>query len=372
MSPKAKKPAKKKEEPVRKTSGRRLVGITLLSIAGPLTALFTGFYIYFNGGRFVETDNAYVKSEKIAVSADISGRVSAVAIRENQVLTQGKLLFRIDPEPFRIALDKADARLLFARQEIAVLRALHMQKLAELKQAEGDVDYYERQHERQQKLNTRGFASGTNLDTAKRNLRNARDQSSTIMQDIAQTRAKLGGDTDLPASTHPQVREAKAARDQAALNLRRTEVHAPVDGVVTNFDLQPGEYITAGNPVFSMVGTGEVWVDANFKETDLTHVRVGQRAIIRIDAYPDDVRKAIVSSISPATGAEFSLLPPQNATGNWVKVVQRLPVRFTLKEPSREPKLRTGMSVVVEIDAQHQRTMPSFARAAINWARGLI
>ena len=128
-------------------------------------------------------------------------------------------------------------------------------------------------------------------------------------------------------------------RDQAALDLRRTEVRAPVDGVVTNFELQPGEYIRAGNPVFSLVGTGEVWVDANFKETDLTYVRVGQVATIRIDAYPNDIREAVVSGISPATGAEFALLPPQNATGNWVKVVQRLPVRLTLKEPSREPKL---------------------------------
>jgi membrane fusion protein (multidrug efflux system) len=357
---------------VRKQNGRRLFGITLLSIAGPMVAMSTGFYIYFTGGRFVETDNAYVKSEKIAVSADISGRVSDVAIRENQVLRQGHLLFSIDPEPFRIKLERTEARLMFARQEIEVLRALYMQKLAEHKQAQGDVDYYVRQYDRQKKLNTRGFASGTNLDTAKRNLRNARDNSSTIMQDIAQTRAKLGGDPDLPISTHPQVREAQAMRDQAALDLRRTEVYAPVDGVVTNFDLQPGEYITAGNPVFSMVGTGEVWVGANFKETDLTYVRVGQRAKIRIDAYPDDIREAVVSSISPATGAVFSLLPPQNATGNWVKVVQRLPVKFTLKNPSREPKLRTGMSVIVEIDTRHKRTLPSFAKAAINWARGLI
>ncbi len=357
---------------MRKQNGRRLFGITLLSIAGPMVAMSTGFYIYFAGGRFVETDNAYVKSENIADSADISGRVSDVAIRENQVLQQGHLLFSIDPEPFRISLERAEARLMFARQEIEVLRALYMQKLAEHKQAQGDVDYYVRQYDRQKKLNTRGFASGTNLDTAKRNLRNARDNSSTIMQDIAQTRAKLGGDPDLPASAHPQVREAQAMRDQAALDLRRTVVYAPVDGVVTNFDLQPGEYITAGKPVFSMVGTGEVWVDANFKETDLTYVRVGQRAKIRIDAYPDDIREAVVSSISPATGAVFSLLPPQNATGNWVKVVQRLPVKFTLKNPSREPKLRTGMSVIVEIDTRHKRTLPSFAKAAINWARGLI
>lgn len=346
--------------------------VALLTILGPLAAALVGFYIYFVGGRYVSTDNAYVKSEKIAVSADVSGRVIKVAVRENQNLEQGALLFRIDPEPFRIALDQAQARLKSAQQEIEALRALHKQKLAELNLAEGDLAYYERQHERQQTLNKRGFASGTNLDTANRNLRNAQDRIATIMQDIAQARAKLGGDASIPTEKQPMVLEAKAMRDKAALDLRRTEVFAPTTGIVTNFDLQPGEYIEAGEVIFSIVGSGKIWVHANYKETKLTNVRVGQSATIHIDAYPNDVREAFVASISPATGAEFALLPPQNATGNWVKVVQRLPVRLELKEPLRDPPLRAGMSVIVEIDTGHQRRWPDFARAAYNWARSLI
>jgi membrane fusion protein (multidrug efflux system) len=293
-------------------------------------------------------------------------------VHENQRLEKDALLFRIDPEPFRIRLEQAEAQLKSARQEIAALRALHKQKLAELTLAQGDVDFYERQYERQQTLNKRGFASETNLDTASRNLRNAKDRVATIMQDIAQARANLGGDPAMPTASQPAVLAAKAMRDQAALDLRRTEVRAATAGVVTNFDLQAGEYVKAGEVVFSIVGANSIWVHANFKETKLTHVRPGQVATIRVDTYPDDVREAVVASISPATGAEFALLPPQNATGNWVKVVQRLPVRLELKEPLRDPPLRAGMSVIVEIDTGHQRSLPEFARTAIHWARSLI
>ena len=346
--------------------------IILLALIGPVAAALVGFYIYFIGGRYVSTDNAYVKSAKIAVSADISGRVVAVSAQENQQLQKGAPLFQIDPEPFRIALEQAEARLMSARHEIEAQRALYKQKLAELKLAEGDVAFYKRQHERQQTLNKRGFASGTNLDTADRNLRNAQDRIGAIMQDIAQARAKLGGDADISVDKQPAVLEAKAQRDKAALDLKHTDVFAPAAGIVTNFDLQPGEYLEAGKVVFSIIGSGEIWVHANYKETKLTDVRVGQKALIHIDAYPNDVREAVVASISPATGAEFALLPPQNATGNWVKVVQRLPVRLELKEPLRDPQLRAGMSVVVEIDTERQRDVPDFAQSAMNWARSLL
>ena len=366
------KPAKQPEPADPPRSLRRVLGIALLSVIGPLAATFVGLYIYSVGGRFISTDNAYIKSEKIAVSADISGRVVEVAIRENQRIEKNALLFRIDPEPFRIALQKADAQLMSAVHDIAALRAEYKQRLAELTLAEGDVHFYQRLHERQQKLNTRGFASTTNLDTASRNLRNARDKLGTIRQDIAQARAKLSGDPDIPAASHPAVREAQAARDQAALDLRRTKVRAATSGIVTNFELQPGEYIHAGNVVFSVVGDAEVWIQANYKETDLTHVRAGQPASVRVDTYPDVVFEAVVTSISPATGAEFALLPPQNATGNWVKVVQRLPVRLQIRNPGKGQPLRAGMSVIVDIDTGFQRELPGLARSALTWARDLI
>lgn len=359
-------------QPRRAARPGRYLAVALLSILGPLAAVAIGLYIYLVGGRFVETDNAYVKADKIAVSADVSGRVVEVAVRENQRVERGDLLFRIDPEPFRIALDQAEARLSSARREIGALQAQHRQKRAELKLAEGDVEYYQQQFERQKNLNTKGFSSETRLETASKDLRNARDQVGMIEEDIAQVLARLGGEPDLPVAEHPQVREAKAARDEAALDLRRTRVRASTDGVVTNFELQRGEYIETGDTIFSLVAAGEIWVAANFRETDLTHVRSGQPATVRVDTYPDTVWEAEVESISPATGSEFALLPPQNATGNWVKVVQRLPVRLRLNDPPQDPPLRAGMSVIAEIDTGHRRQLPDLFGDALDWARNLL
>ncbi len=350
----------------------RLLAMVLVAALGPVAVAAGGAYLYLTGGRFVSTDNAYVKSDKIAVSADVSGRVVEVAVRDNQVLGKGDELFRIEDEPFRIALAHSEAVLATARQEIEALRASYRQKLAELKLAEGDVGFYRTQFERQDKLNKKGYASQANLDTAARNLRNARDRAGAIKQDIAEALANLGGDVNIATAAHPRVRQAKAARDRARLDLRRTRVLAPTAGVVTNFDLQSGEYIEEGEAVFSLIGTGEVWVQANFKETDLTHVRLGQSAVLRIDTYPGQARNATVVGISPATGAEFALLPAQNASGNWVKVVQRLPVRLALDEAAAEPALRAGMSVVVEIDTGHERALPDLAQAALGWVRSLL
>jgi membrane fusion protein (multidrug efflux system) len=205
------------------------------------------------------------------------------------------------------------------------------------------------------------------MDTAERLLRNARDQIAISEQEIAEVRARLGGDRAQAVDAQPSVREAGAARDRAALDLARTEIRAPVAGIVTNFELQPGEYVTAGHVVFSLVGSENVWVQANFKETDLTNVKTGQRATVQVDMYPGKPLIAVVSSISPATGAEFALLPPQNATGNWVKVVQRLPVRLRI-DAADAPALRAGMSVLVQIDTEHRRSVPAWAQVFLGWA----
>ena len=350
-----------------KSISRRSLSILAIALLGPLAALLVGGYLYFAGGRYVSTDNAYVKADKIAVSADIDGRVVEVLVEADQEVARGTLLFRIDPQPFKIAFERAEAQLAAAIQDARSVRALYDQKTARLKLAEGDLTFHQQHFERQESLTKTGVVSRSGMDLAERGLRNARDQILIAEQEIAEVRARLGGDREQPIDGLPTVREARAARDRAALDLARTEVKAPVAGIVTNFDLQPGEYVNAGHVVFSLVGTENVWVQANFKETDLTNVKAGQRATIRVDMYPGKPLTALVTSISPATGSEFALLPPQNATGNWVKVVQRLPVRLRI-DAADAPTLRAGMSVVVRIDTEHRRSGPSWAQGLLNWA----
>lgn len=338
-------------------STRRALSITAVSIIGPLLAVSFGLYLYLSGGRYVSTDNAYIKSEKIAVSPDISGRVSAVFVNANQVVKPGEVLFRIDPEPFQIAVDQARAGLIAARQEGEALKSLYRQKVAEIERAKVDLQFLERRFTRQSQLKSKAIASQSTFETADQNLQSARMQLGALEQDKAQVIAKLGGNLDTPIANLPGVMTAAAALRSAELNLRRTEVRASLDGIVTNFDLQQGEYVEEGKAVFSIVGTRELWVQANYRETDLSNMRVGQSATIRVDAYPSEERTAHIESIDPATGAEFALLPPQNATGNWVKVVQRLPVRLRLDEPLRDPPLRAGMSAVVTVDTKHERSL---------------
>ena len=361
----------------RKLLSRLMIGV--IALAGPAAALALGLYLYLAGGRHVATDNAYVKSAKIAVSADVSGRVVDVAVRENETVTPETVLFRIDPAPFRIALDEADARLLAARQDVEALRAAYRGNIAALERAKGDVAFHEQQVARQRGLSTKRLVSDSSYEAAKRALRNAHDDVKVAEQALAEARAKLAGNPDIAVADHPSVKAAEAARNRAALDLARTEVKATVAGIVTNFDLQPGEYVETGDVVFSLVGTDETWVHANYKETELTHVRVGQPAIVAVDTYPDRIFKGRVVGISPATGAEFALLPPQNATGNWVKVVQRLTVRIRLDEPATEnadqstgealppARLRAGMSAHVEIDTGHQRRLTGLFGPLADW-----
>jgi membrane fusion protein, multidrug efflux system len=345
----------------------RLLVVTFFSILGPAAIGAGALYFYATGGRFASTENAYVKADKIAVSADVSGRVVAVKVAEYQEIRKGALLFRIDPEPFEIAVAQAEARLSAARQTIDALKAEYRQRVSERHEIEGDIAFYRRRVDRQRKLHGKGFASQSKLDDAEQELRAAKNRISSINQNLARVRARLGGDIKIDPDKHPAVREAQSARNAMALDLRRTEVRAPTDGVITNFGLEVGEYINAGAPIFSLVGTGQVWVRANYKETDLTHVQVGQTASLTVDTFPDVVYQARVASIAPATGAEFALLPPQNASGNWVKVVQRLPVRLELIKSYDGPELRAGMSVIVEIDTGHKRKLPGVFSQAMAW-----
>jgi membrane fusion protein (multidrug efflux system) len=353
--------------------GRRLAWLLfrgVMMIAGPAAILVAGGYYYVVTGRYVSTDNAYVKADKVVISTDVSERVIEVAVRENDAVAEGQILFRLDPEPFRISFSRAEAQLKNALQEIEVLQATRRQKQAELKIAESDVDYHQRTFARQDELGQRGIISQAKLDEARRDMRAALQRVLAIRQEIERVTASLGGEPELPKEKHPSVLAAKSAVDQAALELRRTTVKAPAAGVVTNVTLQAGEHVRAGTPVFSLVRAGRVWIDANLKETDLTHVRPGQQAEVRIDTYPERTWRATVVSISPATGSEFALLPPQNASGNWVKVVQRLPVRLSLVAAPSDPPLRAGMSAHVSIDTQKERELPSFVAEALAWFKG--
>jgi len=347
-------------------SGRRLTRALLL-LGVPLMVIAAGLYAYAQGGRHLETDNAYVKAHIIAVSAEVAGRVAEVAVRDNQAVAQGQLLFRIDPAPFEMALARANAQLANARTDVETLRAEYRVALAEASEAEERIRFLSLQLERQQRLREKGMVREDAYDEARHNLDAARARLAALRERAARGLAGLGGDLKLPTERHSRVLEARAAVDTAALDLARTSVHAPAAGTVSNLKLQPGVNVARGVAAFSLIQAGEPWIEANFKETQLAGMRVGQAARIVADAYPGVEWRARVSAIAPATGAEFALLPPQNATGNWIKVVQRVPVLFAIEPDPRagadRPALRAGMTVSVSIDTGRSRGLPDLRGA---------
>jgi len=320
----------------------------LLGVA-PVAAVVAGVVLLSDGGT-VSTDNAYVKADIAAVSPEIDGRVARVLVDDNQAVARGDVLFEIDRRPFRIALEEAEAELAAARQRIESIRAVYLQSELEVTLAEERARFLGLSYERQKRLKTKGFAAQKAFDEAEHDLAMARQGVIVAKQQNIAALADLGGDPEIRAEAHPLYRAALAKRDRAALDLERATVRSPVAGRAANVTLGSGEYVEAGDPVMAVVGSDRIWVEANLKEVKLTNIGVGQRAEIRVDAFPDRAWPAVVESISGATGAEFSILPPQNATGNWVKVVQRVPVRLTFQPASDLHKLRAGMSVRVSID----------------------
>ncbi len=316
--------------------------------------------LWLSGGRFVSTENAYVKAHVVPIAPEVAGRIVEVAVGDHKPVAKDDLLFRIDPEPYRLALARADADLDQARAQVENLRASLAEASAELVEAQSRVGYYEVQFQRQRTLAGRNAGAATKFDEAESNAINARDHVAVVQAKIAKALTSLAGDPKLPVERHAMVREKQAARDRAALELERTTVRAPVAGVAVNVKLQLGEQVKVASPVFALVASTRPWVEANFKETDLAYVRPGQKASVMIDIYPDVVWDAEVESISPATGSEFSILPPQNASGNWVKVVQRLPVRLRLIERANDLPLRTGVTATVSIDTGRQSKLSNF------------
>ena len=348
-------------------SGRRSLRFVLM-LALPVVLAVGGGYLWLSGGRYAATDNAYLEQNRVTITADQSGRIVDVAVSENDRVHAGDLLFRIDPEPYQIALDQAKASVAVARLEVEQLRSAYQQALAAETSAKDAVDYQQKVFARQQDLQKRGVSSNADFDTAENNLRNAQQALVQATEKVAGALTALGGDAALPTDRHPAVMQALAAESAAALALKQTTVFAPADGVVSQTDrLRVGQYVTnpamAPTALMSLVETSTTYVEANFKETDLTHMRIGQPATVTLDAYPGHVFNAEVESIDAGTGSAFSLLPAQNATGNWVKVVQRVPVRVKLTDPIDPSALQAGLSASVEVDTGHRRSLPGFGSA---------
>ena len=330
----------------------------LLLVALPAVAALAGVALWLQGGRYEETENAYVKAHMIAVSADVSGRVVEVGVRDNEPVAAGALLFRIDPVPFELAVARAEAEMAVVRTTLDGLRAEYRVALADAAEANERIGFLARQLERQQKLKERGMGLEASFDEARHNLEAARRRLESANEKAARVLAALGGDVKRPAEAHPSFLAARAARDAGRDELARVRVVAPAAGIVSNMRLQVGERVERGVPVFSLIESRPMWIEANFKETQLTHMREGQEVTVVADAYPDAKWRGRVSTIAPATKAEFAILPAQNSSGNWVKVVQRVPVLIHLDTPpDGQTPLRAGMTVTARVDTGHVRTL---------------
>jgi membrane fusion protein, multidrug efflux system len=336
---------------------RRRLPRLLLMFSVPLVLTAGGAYFWLTGGRYQETDNANVRQSRVTISAETPGRIVEVDVAENVPVKKGDVLFRIDPDPYKIALSQAEATLAAARLNVEQLRAAYSQAVAQERMEATEVAYQKTQFDRQTELSQKGVNTRSELDQARHDLAKAEDQHQASVQAVASAEAAIGGDPDIDTDKHPAVLQAIAARDKAAWSLGQTTVRAPADGIVAqSAAFRAGLYVAAGSPLFSLVETGDTWVEANFKETQLTNMKVGQEADVVLDTYPGHKFKAVIESIGAGTGAEFSLLPAQNATGNWVKVTQRIPVRVRVEDDAALA-LRTGMSATVSVDTRVSRSL---------------
>jgi membrane fusion protein (multidrug efflux system) len=332
----------------------RLLRLTLL-VGVPLLVAVGGVAAWQRGGRYVSTENAYVKADIAQIAPEIAGRVIEVAVRDHARVVAGTVLVRIDPEPYRLAFAKASADLDVARAQVETARATYHETKSELGEVENQAAYLEHQFQRQQALAQHGVVAASAWEAAQKDTAVARDRLNVVRRRLDRVLAALGGDPAIATDQHPTVRDKMADRDRTALDLAHTELRAPLDGIAVNVKLQLGEQVKASTPLFVIVAATRPWVEANLKETELTHVAVGQKAKVVLDIYPDEPWEAEVASISPAAGSEFAILPPQNASGNWVKVVQRLPVKLRLLPHDGEKALRAGMTATVDIDTRRER-----------------
>jgi membrane fusion protein (multidrug efflux system) len=328
-----------------------------LLILGPVALVVGALVFYFATGRYVTEEDAYVQAVNVSISPQVAGQVVAIAARSNTPVKKADPLFNTDPEPYRIALANAEAQLGVARDQAHTLIETYRSRLKQIDEAKATADYAQTNYERQQHLYDNGAVPRATLDAAIRDLQAAKANLASLQREAAAALAQLGGNPDMPVDQQSTVKQAQAAVDTAARNLRLTSVLAPFDGIPFNVESTAvGAFLNAGQSAFPLVSTNDLYIEANIRETDLTYVKEGNPARVAIDAYPDSLIAAKVTTLAPASGSVFALLPPQNATGNWVKVVQRIPVRLSFGQLPDGVALRAGMSVRISIDTGHQRS----------------
>ena len=335
--------------------GRKRLRNTLLIVI-PILAVLVGLGIYFSGGRYIATDNAYVGAQKVLITPDISGKVVHIGVREGQHVNAGDELLALDAEPFKLMLASSQAKLNTARADFAKIKS-NLKSLTTLNElAQKNVELKQRDVDRESKLVASQAGLAADVDTSTGTLVTAQLQAQFTAQQREDALNQLLGDPDLPLEKFPAYAQAKAAMDQAQRDLDHTVLRAPIAGTATQVDnIQLGRFVAVGGPILSVIDDSAPWVDANPKETDLTYLRIGQKVTLDVDSFPDHTFKGTVVAVSPGTGSQFSILPAQNASGNWVKVVQRVPVRIAFDKGEDTKLLRIGMSVNIEIDTGHSR-----------------
>jgi membrane fusion protein (multidrug efflux system) len=364
------RPAKEPSAPLKERSSHRPWTRWALFAVMPLALIAAGYW-YVTGGKVMSTDDAYVEADSVGISTDVPGIVNEINVTNNQHVEPGQVLYRLDPQQFQIALDNAKASLAQTALTIAAMKQDYQRMLSDAAAQQGQVALDQATYDRNAQLLPSGSTSKATYDQARYTLETDKNKLQSVRQQAAVQLARLAGNPDIPVQEHPQYLQVKAQVNEARRQLDHTVVKAPFAGIVTNVPaIAPGKYLAASMTAFYLVDRDHVWVDATPKETELTYVRPGQLVTITVDTYPDAEWYGTVESVSPAAAQQFSLLPAQNTSGNWVKVVQRVPMRVRVNTTDKNlPPLRAGLSVEVDVDTGHARGLPHFLTALFGHAR---
>lgn len=340
----------------------------ILLVVVPLVVALAGGEYFVSTLNSVSTDNAYARVAKTAINARVSGQVVNIAVVDNEQVRKGQVLFQINPEPLQLAVERTQAQLNVARLRIEGLKTHYREQLAELQSARELADFEQKDFARKKALVANQFVSQSLYERADTDLKVARQHIASLQQQVANTLVALNGDPNIDVNNHPAVREAKSQLDEAKLYLSYATVSAPEEGIVTKVDdLQVGNFISSGAPAFALLSKKHVWIEANFRETQINHMHAGQHATVHIDSYPNRSFDAHVVSLSPGAGSDFSLLPPENASGNWVKVVQRVPVRLELDDTATQVPLFSGTSATVKVETGARTGWAELLAKILSW-----